>query len=93
MLQKIKAFLYGSRWRADEHAWRVWQGLAPLVPANFVDLDSRQPLIGRVQRIYQQAHRGTKAVVHFGRVVGLTFFVGRLYGGGMLLPRQPILTR
>jgi hypothetical protein len=71
MLQKIKAFLYGSRWRADEHAWRVWQGLASLVPANFVDLDSRQPLVGRVQRIYQQAHRGTKAVVHFGSVVGL----------------------
>jgi|GEM_PF-3264513 len=70
MRKKIEALLYGSRWRADERAWRVWQRLAPLVPANFADLDSGQLLVGRVQQIYQKAHRGTKAMVHFGSVVG-----------------------
>lgn len=70
MRRKIEALFYGRRWRADEHAWRVWQNLAPLVPTSFAALDSGQPIAGRVYRIYQQARRGTKAVVHFGDAVG-----------------------
>lgn len=71
MRRKIEALLYGRRWRADEHAWTVWQNLAPLVPTSFSALDSRRPIAGRVYRVYQRAHRGTKAVVHFGDGVGL----------------------
>jgi hypothetical protein len=71
MRRKIEAFFHGCRWRADEYAWRVWQNLAPLVPASFADLGSGQPVAGRVYRVYQQAQRGTKAVVHFGDAVGL----------------------
>ena len=71
MRRRIEALLYGRRWREDEHAWRVWQGLAPLVPANVLALDSGRPLVGRVERVYQQARRGTKALVHFGAEVGL----------------------
>lgn len=71
MRRRIEALLYGRRWREDEHAWRVWQGLAPLVPASADALDSGRPLAGRVERVYQQARRGTKALVHFGAAVGL----------------------
>jgi hypothetical protein len=71
MRRRIEALLYGRRWREDEHAWRVWQGLAPLVPANVLALDSGRPLVGRVERVYLQARRGTKALVHFGAEVGL----------------------
>ena len=70
MHRRIEAFLYGRRWRADERAWETWQNLAPLVPSSFAALDSGQPVAGRVSRIYQQAQRGTKAVVHFGLAVG-----------------------
>jgi len=71
MRRKIEALLYGRRWRADERAWGVWQSVAPLVPASFSMLDSGHPIAGRVYRVYQRAHRGTKAVVHFGDGVGL----------------------
>ncbi|MGH2940453.1 MAG: hypothetical protein ACRDPE_20285 [Solirubrobacterales bacterium] len=71
MRRRIEALLYGRRWRQDEHAWRVWQGLAPLVPARANDLDSGRPIAGRVERVYQQARRGTKALVHFGAAVGV----------------------
>lgn len=70
MRRRIEALLYGRRWRADEHAWGVWQNLAPLVPSSFFALDSGRPIAGRVYRVYQQARRGTKAVVHFGDAVG-----------------------
>lgn len=71
MRRRIEALLFGRRWREDEHAWRVWQGLAPLVPASVGALDSGKPLVGRVERVYQEARRGTKALVHFGAEVGL----------------------
>ncbi len=70
MRGRIEALLFGRRWRADEHAWAIWQNLAPLVPSSPSALDWSEPIAGRVVRIYQKAHRGTKAVVHFGAVVG-----------------------
>jgi hypothetical protein len=71
MRKRIEAFFYGRRWRADEHAWRVWQNLAPRVPGSLSDLEWGKPVAGRVFRVYQRAQRGTKAVVHFGDSVGL----------------------
>lgn len=77
MLRKIEALFLGGRWRRDEHAWRVWQEVEPLIPARFPEPGElgRYPevlrMAGRVVRIYQHARRGSKAVVDFGSVVGI----------------------
>lgn len=77
MLRKLESLLLGGRWRADEHAWRVWQEVEPLIPARFPEAgEPGHPsevlrMAGRVVRIYQRARRGNKALVHFGPVVGL----------------------
>lgn len=77
MLRKIESLLFGGRWRADEHAWRVWQEVEPLIPARFPEAGEPgrpsevQRMAGRVVRIYQHARRGSKALVHFGPVLGL----------------------
>ncbi len=35
--------LFGGRWRRDEHAWGVWQGIEPLIPVRFpIRLRNRQ---------------------------------------------------
>lgn len=77
MLRKIESLLFGGRRRADEHAWRVWQEVEPLIPATFPQAERpgtfSEPvrMAGRVVRIYQHARRGSKALVHFGPVLGL----------------------
>jgi hypothetical protein len=63
MLKKIEALLLGGRWRRDQHAWGVWQGVEPLIPARFPGEWERMSMAGRVVRVYQRAHRGTKALV------------------------------
>jgi hypothetical protein len=71
MWKKLEAFLFGRRWKRDEHAWRVWLGIEPLIPASFPEVGEHRLMAGRVTRVYQRAHRGTKAVVDFGPVVGV----------------------
>jgi hypothetical protein len=71
MWKRVETLLFGRRWRRDEHAWRVWLGIEPLVPDSFPGIGEHKLMAGRVMRIYQRAHRGTKAVVHFGPVVGV----------------------
>ena len=70
MRQKLEALLFGRRWRRDEHAWRVWLGIEPLIPVSFPELGEDKLMAGRITRVYQRARRGTKAVVDFGPVVG-----------------------
>jgi len=71
MWKRLEALLFGGRWKRDEHAWRVWLGIEPLVPTSFPEIGEHKLMAGRVTRIYQRAHRGTKAVVDFGPVVGI----------------------
>lgn len=77
MVRKIESLLFGGRRRRDEHAWRAWQEVEPLIPARFPEAGglgrSSEVLrmAGRVVRIYQRARRGSKAVVDFGPMVGL----------------------
>lgn len=60
--------LLDRRHRHDEDAWRELSE-ASAVPADW-DFSDRAPMFGRVGEIYQHAHRGTKAVVHFGPRLG-----------------------
>jgi hypothetical protein len=71
MMEKLKALLFGERWRRDEYAWRVWQGLAPRLPQRFPAEWESISMSGRVVRVYQRARRGTKATVDFGPVLGV----------------------
>lgn len=71
MRKRLEALLFGGRWKRDEYAWRVWLGIESLVPTSFPGIGEDKLMAGRVTRIYQHAHRGTKAVVDFGPVVGL----------------------
>lgn len=77
MLRKIESLLFGSRWRADERGWRIWQEVEPLIPTRFPEtgppgtFSEEVRMAGRVIRIYQRARRGSKALVHFGPVLGL----------------------
>jgi hypothetical protein len=41
MWKKLKALLFGRRWKRDEHAWRVWLGIEPLIPSSFPEVDER----------------------------------------------------
>jgi hypothetical protein len=66
MRRAIEEFLFEGRWRRDEYAWRVWQGLEPLLPTAYPPAWQSVSMAGRVVRIYQRAHRGSKAVVDFG---------------------------
>lgn len=70
MLKRIGALLLGGRRRRDEYAWGAWQGLEPLIPARFPGEWERMSMAGRVVRVYQRAHRGTKALVYFGSALG-----------------------
>lgn len=78
MLKRLEALFLGGRWRRDEHAWRVWQGIGPSIPARLPDAPRfgwGDPEIlrmtGRVVRIYQRARRGSKALVDFGAEIGM----------------------
>jgi hypothetical protein len=70
MLRRIEALFLSGRWRRDEHAWSVWQGIEPLIPTSFPGEWEKMSMAGRVVRVYQHAHRGTKALVYFGSVLG-----------------------
>ena len=70
MLEAIEKLFFRSRWRRNEHAWGVWQGLGPLIPARLPHNGETMVMAGRVVRIYQRARRGSKATVWFGSSVG-----------------------
>jgi hypothetical protein len=70
MLKRIEALFLGGRWRRDEHAWGVWQGIEPLIPGRFPGEWEVMRMAGRVVRIYQHARRGSKALVDFGSALG-----------------------
>jgi hypothetical protein len=71
MREQLESVIFGRRWKRDEHAWRVWRELAPLVPSFFPTVGEHKRMAGRVTKVYQRARRGTKAVVDFGPVLGL----------------------
>lgn len=71
MRRKLEELIMGGRWRRDEHAWRVWQGLAPMLPGELPYPWEIKLMTGRVVRNYQPARRGTKAVMDFGAAVGM----------------------
>lgn len=62
MLKRIEAMLFGGRWRRDERAWGVWQGIEPLIPTKSPGEWETMSMAGRVVRIYQHSGR----VVEYG---------------------------
>jgi hypothetical protein len=70
MLERIEALFLGGRWRRDEYASRVWQGIDPLIPARFPNPLEVMRMAGRVSRVYQRARRGSKVLVDFGPALG-----------------------
>ncbi|HSS03755.1 MAG TPA: hypothetical protein VLK89_01030 [Solirubrobacterales bacterium] len=71
VLNELDKFFFGRRRRLDEEAWNTWHALVAMRPATMPPEWGRTLVAGYVVRVYQRAHRGTKALVSFGDFVGV----------------------